>query len=67
MPNLETTERCPVCYKMTTFARGESKPCDNCNVPLIPWVPLFKVTESGVSLKLSPDAAKVLIEHYVEP
>lgn len=59
-------ERCPVCYLQTTFTT-EGKPCDNCNVPLIAWMPLFKLTESGFMLKLSPDAAKKLREFYVGP
>ena len=64
----EQKERCPVCYLQTTFARGkDTKPCDNCNVPLIAWMPLFKLTESGFMLKLSEDAANKLREFYVEP
>jgi len=64
----EAKERCPVCYLQTTFVgSANAKPCDNCNVPLIAWMPLFKLTDSGFMLKLSPGAAKKLREFYVGP
>jgi hypothetical protein len=66
---IDVSESCPVCYHKTTFGKSsaEAKPCDNCNVPLIAWIPFFKLTESGMMLKLAPEAAKNLIELYVEP
>jgi hypothetical protein len=61
----EQKESCPVCLNRTTFGRGEPKPCDTCNVPLVAWVPIFKMTESGSVLRISAEAAEKLRDLYV--
>ena len=63
----ETQERCPVCQIRTTFITGDgTKPCDNCNVPITSYVPIFNQSESGYVLRISNDALAHLREFYTK-